>query len=153
MKNIILQNKINFIAISFALATAVYLSFMVVTPAVADFGLKRELATNCANLSFSQGVERNTLLDPDNGIVYVQWSDKGNELNIRIPYEPQNGFQGCSQEAKTLLSSVREAYEKQVSDSCVDFKAIISGTKPLPEKNGIKANIQGAINFVNQYCK
>lgn len=153
MKKIILQNKINFIAISFALATALYLSFAVITPAVADFELKRELATNCANLNFPQSVERNTLLDPDNGIVYVQWSDNGNESNMRIPYEPQNGFRGCSQEVKALLTHVQEVYEKQIADSCVDFKAIISGAKPLPEKNGKKANIQGAVNFVNQYCK
>jgi len=153
MTKIILQNKINLIAIGLALATALYISFAVVTPAVADSELKRELTTNCANLSFSQSTERNTLLDPDNGIVLVQWSDNGNRRDTRIPYEPQSGFQGCSQEAKALLSHVREVYEKQVADSCTDFKDIISGAKPLPEKNGKKANIQGAVNFVNQYCK
>lgn len=153
MRKIILQNKLNLVAIGLVLVTALYLSFLVITPVIADFELKKELATNCVNLNFPQGVEKDILLDPDNGIVYVQWFDKGNEYNTRITYEPQNGFQGCSQEAKLLLNDVHEVYKKQVIDSCADFKAITSGAKPLPEKNGRKGNIQGAINFVSQYCK
>lgn len=153
MTKTILQNKINIIAIALALGTALYFSFAVITPALADFELQRELVANCVNLSFPQGVERNTLLDPDNSVVYVNWSDKGSEYSTKIPYKPQTGFQGCSQEARTLLTHVQEVYEKQVADTCADFKDIISGAKPLPEKNGRKAKIQGAIDFVSQYCK
>ncbi|MBT9175434.1 MAG: hypothetical protein DDT22_01111 [candidate division WS2 bacterium] len=153
MKKIILQNKVSLVAIALALATALYLSAAFVVPVIYGFELKRELVANCSNLSFPNGVARNTLLDPDNGIVYVKWSNNGNESNIRIPYEPQSGFQGCSQQAKALLFHVQEVHEKQLTDTCVDFKAIVGGAKPLPEKNGTKANLQGAIDFVNQYCK
>lgn len=152
IKNIV-QNKIKFIAISLSLITALYLSFSAITPAVANLRIERELPQNCSNFNLQQGIERSILLNPDNRAVYVRWFANGGEFDTRLPYNPQNGFSGCSQEAKILLSQVQEVYEKQVADSCADFKAIINGNKSLPEKNGRKANIQGAINFVDQYCK
>lgn len=140
------------VAVLGALATATYLSFAVFTPAIAQVQTGNEFATNCASFRAGEGVEKNTLFDPDKGIVYVRLG--GNEdFDTKLPYNPETGFKGCSLEAKELLQEVKQGHEKFLNESCADFRAIISGEKPLPEKGGRKANIQGAIDFVEQYCK
>lgn len=140
------------IAIFGALATATYLSFAVFTPAIAQVQTGNELAANCASFRVGEGIEKNTLFDPDKGIVYVRLGEH-EDFDIRLPYNPKTGFKGCSLEAKELLQEIKQGHEKFLSESCADFQAIISGEKPLPEKGGRKANIQGAIDFVEQYCK
>lgn len=140
------------VAILGALATAVYLSFAVFTPAIAQVQVGNDLATNCANFRAVGGVEKNTLFDPDNGLVYVRFGEH-KDFDTKIPYKPETGFNGCSVEAKELLQGIKRDHEKFIAESCADFRAIIGGEKPLPEKGGQKANIQGAVDFVKQYCK
>ncbi len=145
-------NVLTIVAILGALATAIFLSFTVFTPAIAQVQTGNELVANCANFRAGENVERNTLFDPDKGIVYVRLGEHDG-FDTRLPYKPETGFSGCSQEAKGLLQEIKQGHEKFLAESCADFKSIISGEKPLPEKDGQKANIQGALDFVEQYCR
>lgn len=140
-------------AIFLASTSAFCLSFFVVSPAIAQFQLDRELANNCASLVLPEGVARNTYLDPKSGILHVAWFTGGHAHEVRLPYDPQRGFPGCNQSARAILAHVHAEYVRYISDSCQDFKAIIEGRKPLPVKNGERANIQGAIDFVAKYCR
>lgn len=153
LKQFYLKQNSVIVAVIFALATALYLSVAVASPVVDEFQLKRDLVSNCASFSLPNNTERNTLIDSDKGVVYVEWTNNGSEFNTILPYDPQTGFQGCSQQAKGLLLHVKQANDELVAGTCEDFKDIINGSKPLPERGGRKANIQGAIEFINQYCK
>lgn len=151
MTNILQKNTI--IALSLALITALFFAFIIGSPVLAQYQLKTELANNCANTTIVAGTERNTVLDPENGVVSVELVNGGNISKFLLPYEPQIDFQGCSQDAKELLVHVQQAHEEYIADMCGAFKAIVSGEKPLPVKGGETANMQGAVDFVEQYCK
>lgn len=150
----ILSNSVNVfttVAVLGALITATYLSFVVFVPAIAQVQTGNDLTVNCARFHAGEGVEKNTLFDPDKGIVYVKLGEN-EDFGIKLPYNPETEFKGCSLEAKELLREIKQGHEKFLTESCADFQMIISGEKPLPEKGGRKANIQGAIDFVKQYC-
>jgi hypothetical protein len=70
-----------------------------------------------------------------------------------LPYQPETGFKDCSQDVKEILFRVKENQEKYTADMCGEMKAIVDGEKPLPEKDGRKANMQGAVKFVSKHCK
>ena len=142
----------NILAGFLALATAVLLSIGIIIPAVAAQQLQSELRANCADPKFSKNVEKNTYLEVESGIVYVS-EDSNNDTVTMLPYESREEFSACSSESRELIKHVKDVYERHVSETCTDFKAIIAGEKPLPERDGKKANIEGAVNFVKEYCK
>lgn len=152
MENLLNFAKKNIMIISASLILALYLSFVLIPQTLAQLQISEELSNNCANTIFPKDTEKNTVLDEEHGVVYVSWYENGHDVAIKLPYQPNNNFQGCSEEIKGLLNHVKGVHDKYISDLCIDFEDIIGGKKPLPEKNGLKANIEGAKNFVNKYC-
>lgn len=140
------------VALGFALISAIVLSYTVVTPAFAEIQQRAELADNCANATIPANAERNTVLDADKGILLVEVVSGDSVSKFALPYEPEKDFRGCSQDARNLLVHVQEAHDAKVADMCESFKAVVNGDEPLPEKNGEKANIQGAIDYIDRYC-
>lgn len=131
----------------------VIFGFFWARPTVAEFALKKELASNCLQAIIPSTAEVDTVFDPENNRVKTSWSVDGVQMSLVLPFEPFYGFEGCSLDAKRVLKGVEENYTSYINDSCKDFKEIIAGAKPLPERNGEKANIKGAIDFVNKNCK
>jgi len=148
----ILQKPTTVIAISLALVTALVAVFVVASPVFAEFQLKNELANNCANYSSSEGVERNIAIDIDNRLVHVTFANQTTVLPLSKSASVAD-YSGCSTETTKLLTMVQKDIDKYITESCGNFKAIINGEKPLDEKNGETANMQGAIDFVEQYCQ
>lgn len=144
--------KTTIVALGFALISALVLVFTVVTPVFANMQQSAALANNCATAVIPANAERNTILDADKGILLVEVVTGESVSKLALPYQPQEGFPGCSQDAKELLIHVQHAHEAKVADMCIAFKDVVSGEKPLPEKNGEKANIQGAIDYIDNYC-
>lgn len=143
----------NIVIASLALITALTLSSTVVAKSIYNNQRKIKLAQNCAVVNFPPNAAKNTILDPQNGTLLVKWYNNDQESSIELPYEPVNGFEGCSASAKEILQHAKGAYDEQMSESCTDFRDILSGKKPILEKNGQKPNINGAITFVKEYCK
>lgn len=152
MKNLLIFAKKNMVILVISLVFALYLSFIVIPQTLAQLQVSEELSDNCANTIFPKDTEKNTILDEEGGVVYVSWYENGQDVNVKLPYQPNSGFFGCSEEVKGLLNHVKEVNDKYISDLCVDFKNIIGGKKPLPERNGMRANIEGARNFLNKHC-
>ena len=145
--------KLNFVAVLSGLLSAVIVSLAFASPAFADWQSQRTLANNCGNVRFSADSEMNVLFDPESGIVRLEVFGPGNSENsMMLPYRPETNFSGCSQDAKALLVRVKEDQEKYVSDMCQEMTAIVSGEKSLPQKGGIKAHMNGAIEFVKKHC-
>lgn len=148
-------------AIFGAFITAVLFLFLITSQASAfladaELETRREAIVSCANFKVPSDVARQTLVDADSGVVYVKWLGSDGVVNTTVlPYKPGDiaALRGCSKEAKDIMLHAQQAHEALVADTCKDFREIIAGQKPLPEKNGKKANMQGAVNFVNQYCK
>lgn len=151
MTNILKKNTV--VALGLALVTALGLSFVIASPAFAEFQFNRELASNCANAVIPAGVERNTTLDSEGGVLTVELVSGEDVSKFMLPYKPDIDFQGCSQDAKELLVHVQEAHEARIADMCISFKAIVSGEEPLPVKNGETANMQGAVDYVEKFCR
>lgn len=153
MKLVKILRRQNIVIASLALITALTLSSTVVAKSIYNNQRKIKLAQNCAMVNFQPNAAKNTILDPQNGTLLVKWYNNDQESTIELPYEPANGFGGCSASAKEVLRHAKEVYDEQLSESCADFQYILGGKKPALEKNGQKPNINGAIAFVKEYCK
>lgn len=140
----------NVIASTLALVTVLYLlSSSIVISAITDFQLKK----NCVNAQFPKNVSKDTLLDPESGILYVRWTEDGENFEIKLPFDAKGNFDGCSQHAKNILNFAKQDYENQIKGMCKSFAQIIKGERSVPEKNGERFNVQAAADFVNQHCK
>lgn len=149
-KTLIVFIKKNFIAASLALVSVLYLlSSSIVISAITDFQLKK----NCASAQFPKDVSKDTLLDPEGGILYVRWTEDGENFEIKLPFDAKGNFDGCSQHAKNMLNFAKQDYENQIKGLCKSFTQIIKGERPVPQKNGERLNVQAAADFVTQHCK
>ena len=151
-KNI--QFKLNFAAVLAGLLTAGVITTAFASPAFADWQAQKTLANNCLSARFSADSEKNVFFDPETRVVNVETFAPGQDegSSVILPYQPETGFSGCSRDAKELLTRVKENQERYISDTCKEMRAIVAGQKPLPEKDGRKANMPGAVQFVKERC-
>ncbi len=140
------------LAVLLALVSALYLSFNVVLPNLTDAERQKTLAENCKNPGFPAEGEKNTVFNPEKGVVYVTFFQDGADKTVELPYKPSTQFEGCSSAAKAVLNDVKANYEEYIQQSCADFKAILEGTKKMEPKNGKTPNRKGAEEFVKEYC-
>lgn len=142
-----------------ALISAVLVAFTVITPALAAFRLDRELANNCANYNLTENVRKDITIDIEDGIVSVTPHDSANPKGnaaILLPLSKSArvaDYKGCSAQAIRILVDVQKSHDEYISKACENFKAIVNGIKPLEEKNGEVAHMEGAVQFVKQYCQ
>lgn len=157
MINILRKNTI--VAVFLGLILAALTAFTVVTPALADFQIGLELANNCANYNLAEDVRKDITIDIENGVVSVTPHDNSNlkgNTTILLPFSKSAGvvnYSSCSAQATKLLTNVQKSHDEYISKACENFKAIVSGAKPLEVKNGEVAHMEGAVQFVKQYCQ
>lgn len=86
-----------------------------ITSAVIEELNKRGLARNCASAQFPKGVD--TSLDIGRGIAIAYWWDGEQQQNrqLKLPYEPETDFEGCSERAKMLLRHLQQTHDPQKS--------------------------------------
>lgn len=84
-----------------------------ITSAAIEELIKRELARNCASAQFPKGVD--TSLDIERGVATAYWWDGEHQQNkqLKLPYEPEIDFEGCSERAKVLLRHLQQTHEPQ----------------------------------------
>ena len=140
------------LAIFLALVSALYLSFNVVLPELTEAERQKTLAENCKNPGLPTEGEKNTVFDPEHGVVYVTFFQDGADKTVELPFKPSTDFEGCSDTAKEVLKDVKANYDEYIQQSCADFKAILEGKKRMEPKNGKLPNRKGAEEFVKEYC-
>ncbi len=133
--------------------TALIPSYFVAS-AISSSNTSKELRDNCTSFVSPKDVGKDTFLDTENLLVRVSWTQgDGKDVNINLPYDINGKFDGCSADAKNVLTEVKQVYDSYVRESCADFKSLIAGRKPLPVKGGEKPNIDNLKVFVSKYCK
>lgn len=158
MKNIDLLNTTAFL-VAFISALAVV---AVSHPMVHGFQLDQDLKENCKNYKLSKSIEKRIHIDIEKEVVSVNSPELMGQRNvaadgsIRLPLQKtkdSSEYKDCSAEAKEILQETQQVYEDYLEGSCKDFVSVINGEVPVPVKNGIKANVNAAKEFYNQYCK
>lgn len=140
------------LAVMLALVSALYLSFNVVLPDLSEANRQKTLTENCKNPGLPGEGEKNTVFDPEKGVVYVTFFADGADKTVELPFKPSTNFAGCSDAAVEVLNDVKANYDEYIQQSCADFKAILDGTKKMEPKNGKTPNRKGAEEFVREYC-
>lgn len=141
-----------FFAVTLGIVTAVGIAAVFASPTFADRQLQATLASNCRTASFPADVDKNVLYDPESGIVRVDIHVAGRERSVTLPYRPDISFSGCSADAQELLGRIKENEESYIAEMCTEMTEIVAGTIPLSERDGKKANMAGAEQFVKKFC-
>ena len=130
---------------------------VLLNPALASFQENRELDINCSKFKYNKNIEQKVVIDVESEVVLVTNILSNNEeIEVKLPLKKtkiESDYNGCSSDAKDLLKKVQTDYVDYITESCNDFNKVIKGEKALPEKNGIKANIGSAKDFVDKFCK
>lgn len=147
---------------SFSIIVGVLTAFLFVVttqPAVSAYQLKQELKDNCKAYKLPYAADKKIEIDIENEVVEITSpklkKDVSSSESIKLPLinpETNPDYASCTTEAKEILLVAQDVYDDYVSESCEDFKAIISGEKPLPERDGKKADIAGAKDFYGRFC-
>ena len=130
---------------------------MLLNPTLASFQENHELDINCSKFKYNKNIEQKVVIDIESDVVLVTDILSNNEeVEVKLPLKKtktESDYSECSSDAKDLLKKVQTDYVDYIKESCDDFYKVINGEKAIPEKNGIKANINGAKDFVDKFCK
>ncbi len=148
-----MSKKNNILVIVSSVITAFVLSVFVISPVFADIEQQTARIKNCSSYISPKNTTVNTFLDDSRGVLIASYNVNDLDFTIELPYIFDKNLGNCSKDAQGLLKHVKEVSDSLKADLCKDFKAIIDGEKPLSERNGVKANMAGAIDFVNTDCK
>jgi len=153
----------NLLALFAAIGTVAYLASAIVIPAIASSSpshnqdehhiSNEELARNCSSFTVAEEEIHDVSLDPQKKIAHISWQREGQNKVTALPYQPNQNFEGCTSEAKAILTSAQESYQDSISDLCISFGKIVNGEEPLPTKGGRTMNMEGAISFVRNHCE
>lgn len=70
---------------------------------------RTELYNNCIGADIPE-TELDTITDTENEIAIIRWWDKEKQqsIELKIPYEPEKNFEGCSESTKRVLRHLQE---------------------------------------------
>ncbi|MCK6462748.1 MAG: hypothetical protein L6Q29_02935 [Candidatus Pacebacteria bacterium] len=82
-------------------------------------GINREaLFENCAKDIPRENIDDTSLNQFEKIVTIWWWDDKlQDNVSFKLPYEPENGFAGCSESVKTLLRHIQETAENETKDN------------------------------------
>lgn len=148
----------NIVSISLAFLTSLICVFSV-NHIVYSFQKDNALKADCKNYNLTSTVEKKVEIDIEEEIVYVSERFIDNDQNDAYVYKlpllkskNQNDLVECSPQSINFLNEVQSIYKEYITESCADFKHILQDKDAVPVKNGVKANIEGAKEFVNKFC-
>ena len=138
-----------------SLGTAALLTFGVLTPAFAQLKANADAQSNCAKVKIPKNQELEIDVDTETGFVHIGYHDEHGQqketvLNFK---EGENGFDGCTPDAKRVLAHVKEDVEKHDAEMCTDMREIAKGNRPLPERADIKPTLEDVKTYVDKKCK
>lgn len=136
-----------------ALVSALTLTFAVISPALAS--VRQDIATqaNCVKLQYPANEEPTIITDTESGIVNVSYTDaSGAEKQTLLNFKSGDGFVGCSDQAKRILTDVKTQQAKYNADMCDDITAVVEGKKAMPEMDGKHPTMVAAKAFQKQIC-
>ena len=130
------QNK--FFPITFAFGTAIILTFVLVTPTIAQFKAERDTHKNCLTAKFPKDRRHSIDFDSDSGLVSVKFvDDQGAENETLLNFKSNDGFAGCTGDATDVLKQVKTTFNNRESDICRSMKDVLNGKLPLPESGDV----------------
>lgn len=123
---------------------------------------KETLLQNCRNFTPGSYEESDAVIDIANGITIVRGHNSASSqasaalVEVELPFKKNISsfeYRGCTLAARKIMDSLQADYDQYITESCKDFRNVLSGRKPLPIRNGRKAQIEGARQFVSKYCR
>ena len=137
-----------------AFATAVLLTFGVLTPVFAQLKAASDARSNCANARIPKNQELEIDVDPESGFVTVGYFDEqGQQREALFNYKSKDDFNGCTADAKRILGHIKEDVEKHDAELCTDMKEIAKGNRPLPERADIKPTLDDVQSYIGKKCQ
>lgn len=124
-----------------------------VTPALAQLKQGMDTKANCASLTFLPQEDLDVTSDPDTGLVTVGHVVNGKQVQTVLNYQSKDGFKGCSEDAKDLLTRVKQYADKTDADTCAEFIDIVAGKKATPDLDGVKLNIDKVKQYIKKLCQ
>jgi hypothetical protein len=149
----IAQLKDNKMVLFGSFVTALALSLAVISPVLASVQKNAEAQSNCANLKYPAGQEVTVLADSDAGTVQIGYTDEtGAQKQTLLNFKSNDGYIGCSPQAKTLMVNVNDDQDKYNSDMCKEMTDVVEGRQPMPEMDGKQPTMEAAKTFQQAIC-
>lgn len=141
--------------IVFAITTAPFLSFAFVVPVIANYQQRVIETRNCATFTSPEKGKPIDIkfIDPETGAVHVNQPVNGRENVVILNYKNSANDGLCSLPARLLFERIREIEQKQIADTCVDFKEIVAGKRSNVGRDGAVGNLNAARSFIANHCK
>ena len=135
--------------------------FIQIGPTNALQSNESRLLSNCKSFNWRESPDVIASIDVENSMVMVRRSSTSVsehviEEQVVLPLKSTMSttqFANCSRGAQKLLKGLQLQYDGYIAESCADFRDVVQGRKPLPARNGKKANIDGARKFLAQFCR
>ena len=140
-------------------------SYFLIAPTDAYQISRSKLLANCQSFSWADDANVEASIDAENGIAVVRkFSEASTSLGdssasvvqeIVLPLKKNvasTSFGRCSAPARKMMDRLQADYDEYIRESCTDFRNVLAGRKPVPIKNGKRANLEGARKFVRQFC-
>lgn len=155
MKKINLKNSLSVLS-ALLLSTVCIFS---VNHIALSFQKNNQLQLDCKEYNIPRGSDKRIEIDIEEGVVYIgKRNENSTKTDSRIYTLPliktknSKEVEGCSPESTDILNEVQTVYQEYISESCDDFKNVLKDKGHIETKNGIEANIEGAEDFVKQFC-
>lgn len=145
--------KENKLLVSISMISALILSLIVISPALASIKQGIDTQANCVSLQYQKDQELTILTNPDTGIITIGYIDEnGQPKESQLNYKSKDGFVGCSAQATRILSDVKMYQDKYNSDKCTEITEIVEGKRPMLEMDGKRPTINTAKIYQKQVC-
>lgn len=104
---------------------------------------REQAALNCTSAEIPTNVSVDTVLNRENGLVEVRWSDPKTSAPhiLLLPYDPMQGFEGCSESVKRVLRNVTSTDTKSESPATVAARSAVAIRANVPESAVIIVSI------------
>ncbi len=137
-----------------SIISAVILSLSIISPAIANVRQGIDTHTSCVNTVFPDNTERDIVVDPDAGLMYVGYEENGVQKNVTLSIKDDSRFYECTDGVQELVSLARKNNDKMNSDTCIELKDIASSAKPIPMlDDGKKMDITDVNNYISKHCQ
>lgn len=147
-----ISNNKNFIPI-LSFISAIIISFIFVNKVDALSGQKIDMHKNCVDTVFPDNIERNIAIDPDSGMIFVNYEENNIKKEVILSLANDIKYSECSGSARELISMAQNVSNKINNDTCVELRDITSGSAPISTIDGEKMDIKAINDYINKYCQ
>ena len=136
-----------------SLASALILTFAVISPVLAQVQQNMVAQANCASFQYSAGTEPTIITDTETGTVNISFTDaNGAEKQTQLNFKGNKGFAGCSSQAKRILTDIKAQQAKYNSDICNEVTDVVNGKRGMLAMDGKSPSMDDAKVFQKHIC-